>query len=241
MRAILMAAGVGSRISRSINKPKSTMDVGGVPLISKTVDMLLKHNIEVAIVVGFKHDEIESALSDYDVKFYYNPFYRVTNSMASLWFAREFIDGDDLILANADVYWEEDLLDLILNDDHPLTMLGDESRAQDGDYFFQVEDGHISKYGKELQPDERNSEYVGIARISSSEVKGFRDDLETMVDQERYDLWWENVLYERISSRPVFVADVSPFFWAEIDYIDDYLRISNYIETGNVASKYRVM
>ena len=58
MKAILMAAGVGSRISRSVNKPKSTLDVGGLPLITRTVDMLIDHGVEVSVVVGFKHKEI---------------------------------------------------------------------------------------------------------------------------------------------------------------------------------------
>ncbi len=241
MKAILMAAGVGSRISRAVNKPKSTLDVGGTPLIVKTVDMLLKRGIEVAVVVGFKHDEVERVLSDRDVKFYHNPFYRVTNSLASLWFAREFMCDDDLILANADVFWGEDLLDIILEDGHPFMMLGDMSRAKDGDYFFKVEDGYIRKYGKELDPEDRNSEYVGIARIDRVKVEGFRRDLEAMVESEKYDLWWENVLYEGILDDPVYVEDVSQFFWAEIDYIDDYMRISEFIETGDLSCKYRLM
>lgn len=43
MKAILMAAGVGSRISRAVSKPKSTLDVGGTPLITRTVDMLISY------------------------------------------------------------------------------------------------------------------------------------------------------------------------------------------------------
>ena len=53
MKAILMAAGVGSRISRSVNKPKSTLEVDGVPLITRTIDMLISKGIEVAVVIGF--------------------------------------------------------------------------------------------------------------------------------------------------------------------------------------------
>ena len=37
MKAVLMAAGVGSRISRTIDRPKSTLEVGGEPLIRRTV------------------------------------------------------------------------------------------------------------------------------------------------------------------------------------------------------------
>ena len=63
------------------------------------------------------------------------------------------------------------------------------------------------------------------------------ENLEELVEQERYDLWWENALYEYITEVPVHVKDVSDFFWAEIDYIDDYKRILEYIRTGNLSVK----
>lgn len=237
MKAILMAAGVGSRISRSISKPKSTLDVGGIPLIRKTVSMLESKGVEVAVVVGFKYDAIKDALRGHNVTFYHNPFYKVTNSIASLWFARDFIGDDDLILANADVFWEESIFDILVEDDRSIVMLGDESRADRGDYFFNVKDDLIVRYGKELLPEERNSEYVGIAKISESHLANFKKNLDDLIFREKYDLWWENVLYENLLDMPVYVRDISQFFWAEIDYIDDYQRISEYIRTNDVNCK----
>ena len=160
-----MAAGIGSRISRSISKPKSTLHVSGVPLIRRTVEMLISKGIEVAVVVGFKGDEVREALAGLNVRFFENPFYRVTNSMASLWFAREFFDGGDMILANADVYWGDGIYQSLMAGDNEVVMLGDESRVKTGDYFFKVVDGVVVDYGKELSVKDRTTEYVGIARL----------------------------------------------------------------------------
>ena len=237
MKAILMAAGVGSRISRSINKPKSTLDAGGMPLITRTVDMLLSKGVEVVVVTGYRCGEVEDALKGRDVKFYFNPFYRATNSMASLWFAREAIGGDDLILANADVFWGDGMYEDLMSDDRDIVMLGDESRVSQGDYFFKVKDGVIADFGKELSPENRTTEYVGIAKIASHLTDRFRENLEAMVNEERYDLWWENVLYEHIDTDPVYVRDMSEYFWAEIDYIDDYYRITEFLRTGDISCK----
>lgn len=239
MKAILMAAGIGSRISRAVSKPKSTLDVGGVPLIARTVDMLIAEGVEVAVVVGFKSAEVRQALQGRDVRFFVNPFYRVTNSMASLWFAREFLDGDDVLLANADVFWGEGMYEDLMSDTNDIVMLGDESRVDVGDYFFLVEDGLIKGFGKELERADRTTEYVGIARVAGHMVPQFRQRLEALVVAERYDLWWENVLYEHIDETPVHVRDMSDFFWAEIDYIDDYQRILDYIRTGDRSYKVR--
>ena len=112
MKAILLAAGVGSRITEDIGMmPKSLLDVGGKPLIIHTVELLKKNNIEVIVITGFKHRMLDEALEGYDVKIYYNPFYRVTNSIGSLWYAeKEFLTDEDIMIANADVYYTEEMI-----------------------------------------------------------------------------------------------------------------------------------
>ena len=96
MKAIILAGGVGSRISREVNKPKSLLDIGdGMPLLRYTVEMLQRKGIEVSIVLGYKKEMFYEVLDGLNVNFYFNPFYRVTNSIASLWFAKEAINDDD--------------------------------------------------------------------------------------------------------------------------------------------------
>ena len=90
MKAILLAAGKGTRISRMVKAiPKSTLPIGGVPLIRRTVDMLKKEGFNISICVGYKQNDIKKVLEGLDVNYYYNPFYDVTNSIASLWFAKK--------------------------------------------------------------------------------------------------------------------------------------------------------
>ena len=63
MKAFILAAGRGSRISKYIpDIPKCTVDVGGEPLIRRTVGMLLKNKIETTVIVGYRHAEIERVL-----------------------------------------------------------------------------------------------------------------------------------------------------------------------------------
>ena len=230
MRAILMAAGVGSRVSRSVQKPKSTLDVGNISIIRHTVEMLLNHGVKVAVVVGYKREDIYAELDGLEVTYYWNPYYKVTNSMASLWFAQDFIKEDeDLLLANADVYWDDELYELILNDTRLSVMLSDKSRVLTGDYFFKVEDEKIVKYGKELDVGDRSCEYVGIAKLSQNILKKFVARLNYLVEKDMYNLWWENVLYEYADIDSVYVRDVDGRFWAEVDYIEDYYRILSHL------------
>ncbi len=229
MKAILLAAGVGTRIINDINQlPKSMVDVGGEPLIVHTVKLLKKNNIDVVVITGFKNEIIEKALDGYGVSFYYNPFYAVTNSIGSLWFAREEFNESEILVANADVYYTQDLLDIILNAKQDVFLLSDFSRADEGDYFFWTKDGLLEKFGKELSREERNCEYVGIGVIKNGWVNLFKDRLCEQIKSENYNLWWENVLYSYVGERPVYTVDSEGCFWSEVDTIEDYRRVINF-------------
>ena len=172
------------------------------------------------------------------MQYIYNPFYDVTNSIASLWLAREQLSGEDTIVANADVFWDEAILELLLGCRDDVHLLADRERADDGDYFFYVdESGMLRRYGKELRREERNAEYVGIAYLSASFVPHFRERLEEMICRQEHGVWWENVIYSMIEERQVHVLDTCGHFWAEIDFIEDYERILAYV-SGQDARKH---
>lgn len=224
--AILMAAGCGRRISREINDQcKCTLDIGGMPLIRHTVQLLRANDIDVHVVVGYDAKRVMAALEGMEVTFHYNVFYSITNSLVSLWWAREALAGDKVILGNADVYWESALLERLLCDERDNVMLCDTSRVEFGDYLFCVQNERILEFGKGNICHNANCEYVGLALIQGGMVRKFSERLELLVQQQHHDFWWEQVLYSMTNEHPVWAADISGNFWAEIDYIEDYHRI----------------
>ena len=236
MKALMMAAGRGTRISRYLNgKPKCTVEIReGLPLIRYTVDMLKKKGIhDICLVTGYRHEVIENLLKD-DVQYCYNPFFDVTNSIASAWFAKEFIDGDDLLVMNADVFCEEAAYDEMLKIKETPVMLMDTTRIEEADYRFFCEDGNIKKYGKELSDEETTGEYVGIGFISKDFLPRFRQRLDEMIERQDHDVWWENVLYSMSDELKLHAYDLAGKFWAEVDYIEDYERIRAFVQTSGI-------
>lgn len=228
-KAILMAAGRGMRISRKISdKCKCTLDIGGISLIRHTVQMLLDHSIDVHIVVGFNRRQIMNSLVGLNVTFHENAFYSITNSLASLWFARAELTGDIIILGNADVFWERNLLSVLLEDERDCVMLCDSSRVEQGDYLFNVTDGKVIACGKGTDCQGANCEYVGLAKLQGDIVDICREQLDRLIDTQRCNDWWEQILYDMKFTRPIWAKDVAGHFWAEVDYIEDYKRILEY-------------
>ena len=171
-------------------------------------------------------------LKDVSVTFYDNPFFDVTNSIASAWFARDFIAGDDILFMNGDVFMEESLLDELLRQNCTGSVLfSDESRKEEADYKLYYENGRLLKYGKELTGADVTGEYIGVARIDRGFVPQFSQRLNEMIASQQHGVWWENVLYSLSDRQFVEVRDISGQFWAEVDYIEDYERIAEFVKT----------
>lgn len=179
MKAFLLAAGVGNRISRMIaDVPKSTLPIQDKPLIRSTVERLLSMGMEIVVIVGYQKEKIYETLEGLNVTYYVNPFYDITNSIASLWFAKEELKGEALIM-NADVFVSDKILEDLLLDKRDNVMAIDVTRTKTGDYFFSTTgNGTIRKYGKDLPLQERSCEYVGIAKISQQFISQFKNRLE---------------------------------------------------------------
>ena len=102
MKVIIMAAGFGSRIQGVIgDKPKCLIEVEGETLIGRIVTMLHQREIkDISVITGFKGELIHEELGS-KVDYFHNPFFQVTNSIASLWFARDLLEGDVLLMLEA--------------------------------------------------------------------------------------------------------------------------------------------
>ncbi|WP_419767658.1 NTP transferase domain-containing protein [Arcobacter sp.] len=237
MKALIMAAGIGSRISRHLNgQPKCCVKVGGIELIKYTFELLLKKGItDIAIVTGYNEHFILDAIKEFPYKHYQNPFYDVTNSIASTWFAQDFLnEEDDLLIMNGDVFIEEKVLDILFEEKNSPLFLSDSSRIEDADYKFSWENNKLTNYGKELTLEETTGEYVGIAKVNKDDILFMKNRLNKLINKQKHVYWWEDIFYRSIDEKIVFIKDINGTFWAEVDYIEDYERIKEYLKAkGN--------
>ena len=243
MRALILAAGKGTRISRYLSgKPKCTVNIGEITLIEHTVKQLKEFGVdEIGITLGYNSKTIRDILKPYDVKFFENPFYDVTNSVASAWFAKDFISADDdLIIMNGDVFLEDSLLKNILSEDGSPVLFCDTSRKEEADYKLYFENNILLKYGKELQGEDISGEYIGVAKLNKGFTNNLKESITELVNNQGHSLWWENALYRLSDKQNIYVRDIGDHFWAEVDYIEDYeriLRFRNYSIRFNIDVK----
>ena len=231
-----MAAGIGKRLhALNINKPKCLIKIGSTTLIRRSVNLLISKGIsDITVIVGYKSDLIRNELNN-DVTYFENPDFLITNSIKSLWYAKDLLE-DDVLLLNGDLYYEHDILDYAINQTNPVVMLDDSTRIDKADYRFGFSGNQINRFGKHLTNQETDGEYVGIVRIDQSFIKTFKKTLEEMITAGKSNIWWEDVLYSFIEKQiPIHYFDVAGTFWSEVDTLQDYNYLQNWF-TSQVRS-----
>lgn len=218
MVAIILAAGMGKRLypfTKDI--PKCLLEIGGKTIIEHQIKVLKDCKInKIFVAIGYQGNQIKEKVRN--VQFVSNPFYRFTNSVASLWFVLNKINKpDDLIILNGDILLEHSIIDDVVHSKiEQITMLMDEGVAYEkADFKLFVENGYVKNMGKTLEKDEYSGEYAGVVRVPKAKYHAFKSAVEKIVYEEGFDKWYELVI--KLFGFTAEVIRTKGRYWIEID------------------------
>lgn len=178
-RALILAAGLGSRLADGRPVPKPLREVAGVPLIVRIIRALENGGVrEIGIVIGYRGEDLRAGLSDYEhhakLSFFSNEEYEKPNGTSVLK-ARDFVTGPTLLLMS-DHLWSSRLLKSVAS--YPLaeqeSVLGVDGRIGacfdlDDATKVQVRGDCILRIGKEL--DDYNALDTGLFLITPALIE----------------------------------------------------------------------
>lgn len=180
MKAIILAAGLGSRLGSATNiTPKGMLPFQGKPLLQWQIESLKNAGIEeITIVTG----HCASCIDFPDVKYVHNPLYATTNMLESLFCAREELK-DGFILSYADIIYDPELVNSLISSPAHIGVAADVewkrywmhrfgSLNLDLESFSVDNNGIIKELGKEVDsPEDITHRYVGLLKFSSTGAK----------------------------------------------------------------------
>lgn len=236
MEYIILAAGVGTRLyPYTKNTPKCLVRLEERETIIERAIRLLYQNdpsAHITVVVGFESEKIVTILKNHpNCSFVHNPFYSITNSVASLWFARDILQsGKPVVILNADIVFSQDFAKLITAPTSEDVIYYDSSIHSHGDYNVLELNGEMIVMGKEL--DDYSGEYTGITQYTPEGARILCEEISDMVKNNLYDQWYENGLVQLtlMLKNKYKVVDVCDYQWSEIDSIDNLLKIRKIIK-----------
>ena len=118
MTYIILAAGKGNNLhplTLKYTKTSYKLDEE-TTVLQRMVRTIRKadKNAEIVVVVGFKAESIREEIEGENVKFVLNPFYEVTNSISSLWFARDYLERENVAIVHGDVVFSNEIVNKYL-------------------------------------------------------------------------------------------------------------------------------
>lgn len=226
MRYIFLVAGKGSRLyPLTLQYPKSLYKLDkDTTILTRMINLIKKHDTEadIIVVIGFQSQAIQNQLQG--VTFVHNPFYEVTNSIASLWFAKEYLYAENTVIINGDIVMEERLVrDIICRPTKVPKVCIDSGIRSDGDYNVQVNGGKVLVMSKDL--DEYHGEYCGVTKLDKASSQKLGQCICGMVESGMYDQWYENALVQMIFNEDfqLYYDDIRDYKWTEVDCVGDML------------------
>lgn len=225
MKAVILAAGQGTRI-RSVHgeRPKCLISVGNQTILDYQLEALSMAGVsDVAIVVGYEKEQIMNHVGTrYDhiglsVEFIENLVFESTNNIYSLWVAREWIRDDSFICMNADVLFEPEILDDLLQSSAQISMIVD-PEWRDETMKVIVSDGRVIRMSKKISKEESCGTYIGITTFLRSVQKSFFRKMHDLICSGRVNEFF-NAAVQELADEGVHVgfASTTGLAWAEID------------------------
>ena len=201
MTYIILSAGKGLNLQPlTLNHPKSLYKLDDkTTILQRLVRKIRKYDTEaeIVVVVGYMYKQIQKELEDDNVKFVHNPFYSATSSMGSLWFAKDYLQRENVTIINGDIVASDKLMKEVVSEhtDYPYVLL-DSTHNESNKYNVQIQGDLVCVMSKNLT--EYAGNYASIVKLDAVTSRFLQEQIGQMVNEEMYNLFFEDALVQMI-------------------------------------------
>ena len=224
MKAIILAAGIGSRLGNSNPKPLTKLN-NGESILGRQVAYLSEYLgvTNIIAIVGYKKDLIMESFPN--LLYVYNNFYDTTNTSKSLLAGINKIKNENVLWLNGDVVFEKELLPQIIKCSKSCMAVNTNSVGEEEIKYNIFDDGNIKEVSKTVSP--ALGEAVGINKLISSDLSLFKENLEKCDEQDYFEKALELSIQDGMKIMP---GDINKYLCMEIDFEDDLEQINKIIK-----------
>ncbi|MEK9897587.1 MAG: phosphocholine cytidylyltransferase family protein [Actinomycetota bacterium] len=228
IQAVILAAGMGTRLGRPFPKPLTPLSDGRT-IMEQQIDNLQQvfgPDVRITTVVGFKLDLILEAFPD--VTYIYNEAYDQTNTNRSLLKALRLSTEGGVLWMNGDVVFDPQVLEKVngLMEADTSFICVDTAAVGDEEVKYTVDDdGYVDELSKQVV--NARGEAVGINFVSASDKPTLIERLSECSDADYFERGIELAISH--DSMRVIPVDIGEFFAVEVDFEEDLTRANEYL------------
>ena len=229
MKVVILSAGQGKRLSPlTDDRPKCLVELSGRTVLHWQLAHLASVGVSEAVVVtGFRADRVDDEVAGLDlpgmtVQTLFNPFYALSDNLATCWLARAELAGGALLL-NGDSLIAPGIVErLIAAPPADITVTIDRKPSYDADDMKVLTEGDkLMAIGKTITA--YDAESIGFLRFSAEGAALFTRYLEAIIRRpEGLKRWYLSVINEIAQQTGrVRVQSIQGLDWAEMDFPED--------------------
>lgn len=241
MKAIILAAGVGSRLNPiTKSKPKCMVELFGKSLIQHQIDAFRSCGIdEIIIVRGYKSEMI-----NFDgIKYYENPNYNTTNMVETLFCAKNELN-DSVIVSYGDIIFEKQVLESLLKSNSGISIIVDKNwknlwhrrftdPLNDAESLVLDSLGRIQELGQKVSSYEKIcGQYIGLMKFQGNDldfIKSFYENSKKLSENGK------NPLNEKIPFVKSYMTDFLNSLIKQKKQIDSVQITGGWLELDSLS------
>jgi choline kinase len=225
---VILAAGMGSRLGRSLPKPLTELADGRTIMQQQfdNIHQAFGKNARITVVVGYKLEHIIEAFPE--ASFVYNEQYDQTNTSKSLMRALQASTAGGVLWMNGDVVFDPTALEraavLVARDQSFVSVNTAKVSDEEVKYTTDAE-GYIKQLSKTVVGG--LGEAVGINYISRDDKAVLLRHLKRVGPQDYFERGIELAIeQDRLLVEPI---DISDLYAVEVDFAEDLERANLFV------------
>lgn len=228
MKTVILAAGAGSRLKPlTDHMPKCLLKVGVKSILEMTIENLLAtNNSEIIIVTGYLENKIREFIRErfphLQITYIYNELYASTNNIYSLWLAKDEVLGNDMMMLDSDIVFDERIISELQNSGYKNCLALKRHEVHDEEIKVKTDaHGCVIEIGKEVNVSLAEGESIGIEIFGIEALTELYVILDRKVVTEKEVNQFYEAAFQELSDNKLFIVDTTEYFCMEIDTEED--------------------
>ncbi len=225
MKALILAAGIGSRLRPLTDEcPKSLVKVNGKAILIKQIENLKENGInDITIISGYKAEILEKEVhaSFPEINIICSEDYLNTNNMYSAYLASEKLYGQAFLMMNADVFYDSSVIKKLLDSEADNAIVTDIGRYMEESMKVIEKNGRLIQISKAISKEDALGCSIDVYKFSKEGGIKFFDKCKEFIEVKKELKLWSEVALNDILNEIEFKACPLIGRWYEIDNHED--------------------
>lgn len=227
MRAILLAAGMGTRLRPlTLKTPKSLIEVNGKALLERQIEFLKEKGInDIIIVTGYLNEKFEYLKEKYSLKLIFNDKYDIYNNIYSMYLVRDYLA--DAYVIDADVYINRNF---ILSDIDKSTYFSAYKKNVRNEWKLCFDENNKVNDIKIINGD--GFILCGVSYWSKNDGVLIKSRIEEALKTTNFkNLYWDDIVKNNIKDLDIRIEKINDDDIYEIDNMEELKLVKSIVES----------